>query len=1363
MPEVSIVYRTQGGEDAARTAYSVRDSIRSIAEIASGVALGGGISAIVQQVVQIGKELFEVGVQTTRQEEAFSRLTASLGVHGDAMLAAMQKASRGIVDTSDVMIQAVRGLQAGLAPEQLVSLMEVATAQATLMGTSVGEAFNRITSAIAENNARGLRSAEIMIDAKAAYETYAASIGTTADRLTVAARAQALYQATMEATKGTVAALTQEQLSQAQELAKVTTAWNNVRQSVGQTLAHIGAEIVKSGQQVATWAQDADKAATRWYAGLLDAAAAGKQWVASLIGVAPAAASATSAVEALDESTREVARNTSASARGLADMGTNSAAAADKFRATEAELKKLNDQNERLIKEGQRGWVEYADAVFNATEAEQKAEVAINDRARALEAAMLEKNTAGWVAYAEAAFAATEAEQKAEVAINDRARAQEQALLDKDVSGWVAYAEAVFAATEREQLAEVAINDRARAMETATAKAAAAAAATGVWVDVGKGIEGAFLSILDTGDKLVTGLIQGTLDIGDAFADLGQKLLANFVNVVIRQVFEPVLQAAASFVTGLLQMVTGAAGGGAASFAQASAQFGGFAPGAPGGTGAGGGGFGFGGIMDFGTSIISGVQNLPSIWNAAIQGWEAFSISLRIGASATDALSAGWSTLVQNLGSGVSTLGTVAAGLGAIYSLYSSITALSEGRTGAGIGGLVGLAVGGGIGFVASGFNPLGALFGAAIGGAAGGLFGGLFDEDWDLIHQLRSQQRERTGNATLDQTLDRIVGAESLDALVHNFQQSMAGTGTRLGDALLQMVTNYPGKTIFEDEVFNLAPEIAAGLAEFLRGEGFTPAEFSSGRVNSIGELLAASGLENWEALLEGLNAFIQVMQTAEENLQGLQGLSLDNLQKNAITFFETLRIAGTLGEMGFDAAAENIKAQLRAIAEGVEGGLEAIRQAAVDAVMADPTQLLRLVDVSQWQRDGEELEDTTARVGAALFELGLMMRGLEAEIAALQGTGPDVVEALRNAQAAIDEQLAGIVEAAATATDPSDILALAQQAYDLVRARYELEIQAVQSLMQEIQERTASIAQAGNTLAQNADWLMQAGIDLGQLGNMMAEFGRTMPTFAAKITALDAAIELFAASLGGAGQTGDINQILMGIVDSFQAAMTLMDPGQRLDALAAVMNSVGALLASLPEEQRDALLSAFGPEVRILVEAIQQAAAEQAAAAAAAAQQLQELLAGSGALTAENFIVQALERIAVALESILTYAGQALYDAINRALQDHGLQHGTGPMGQGGGLYQLHAPEIVIGQQESRSVQSGHGYYDRTGYHDYGGHAGASGVTVSVPLVVNVDARGASPSDADEIGRRVGRGVIDEIRHGQLGEEIVLRVKRA
>jgi hypothetical protein len=54
--------------------------------------------------------------------------------------------------------------------------------------------------------------------------------------------------------------------------------------------------------------------------------------------------------------------------------------------------------------------------------------------------------------------------------------------------------------------------------------------------------------------------------------------------------------------------------------------------------------------------------------------------------------------------------------------------------------------------------------------------------------------------------------------------------------------------------------------------------------------------------------------------------------------------------------------------------------------------------------------------------------------------------------------------------------------------------------------------------------------------------------------------------------------------------------------------------------------------------------------------------------------------------------------------------LQYGTGPGGVSAGIYALHAPEIVVGQRESRGIQAGQGYYDQMGYHTYD-RAGANG----------------------------------------------------
>src|SRR5262245_15351245 len=67
-----------------------------------------------------------------------------------------------------------------------------------------------------------------------------------------------------------------------------------------------------------------------------------------------------------------------------------------------------------------------------------------------------------------------------------------------------------------------------------------------------KAFQGMFTSVTDAFSGMAQGLIQGTLDIGDAFKNLGQSLIVSFVNVVIHEVFDPVLKAAGSFVAGLV-------------------------------------------------------------------------------------------------------------------------------------------------------------------------------------------------------------------------------------------------------------------------------------------------------------------------------------------------------------------------------------------------------------------------------------------------------------------------------------------------------------------------------------------------------------------------------------------------------------------------------------------------------------------------------------------------------------------------------------------------------------------------------------------------------------------------------------------
>ena len=71
------------------------------------------------------------------------------------------------------------------------------------------------------------------------------------------------------------------------------------------------------------------------------------------------------------------------------------------------------------------------------------------------------------------------------------------------------------------------------------------------WKKFGDGLKGIFESVGDTFEKITTGLIQGTLDIDDAFKNLGQSLLINFS----RTIFDAILDEAEVFVDDFIDTI----------------------------------------------------------------------------------------------------------------------------------------------------------------------------------------------------------------------------------------------------------------------------------------------------------------------------------------------------------------------------------------------------------------------------------------------------------------------------------------------------------------------------------------------------------------------------------------------------------------------------------------------------------------------------------------------------------------------------------------------------------------------------------------------------------------------------------------
>lgn len=148
--------------------------------------------------VQKASVFAQLGAGALQAEESFRNVTNAYAEDGDRLLAKMKQVSNGIIDDSNLMQRAVKGLQQGLSGEQLVSLLEVARSSARVAGIDVASAFDRITEATANQTTRGLKALGIVIDQNKAFEDYAKKLGTSADALTELQQSQALANAAIE-------------------------------------------------------------------------------------------------------------------------------------------------------------------------------------------------------------------------------------------------------------------------------------------------------------------------------------------------------------------------------------------------------------------------------------------------------------------------------------------------------------------------------------------------------------------------------------------------------------------------------------------------------------------------------------------------------------------------------------------------------------------------------------------------------------------------------------------------------------------------------------------------------------------------------------------------------------------------------------------------------------------------------------------------------------------------------------------------------------------------------------------------------------------------------------------------------------
>ena len=202
------------------------------------LAVTGAIVAAWAAVSQ-AKEYVNLGAMALQAEESFKNVVNAYGVDGDRLLAKLKEVSVGAIDESAMMQRAVKALQQGLSPDQIIQLMEVARSSARVAGIDIKDAFDRITEAAANQMTRSLKALGIIIDQNKAYEDYAKQLGIAKEALNEQQQSQALANAAITEGLRQRQAMNISLVNEAEQLQINKARFEELKETIGKELLNV--------------------------------------------------------------------------------------------------------------------------------------------------------------------------------------------------------------------------------------------------------------------------------------------------------------------------------------------------------------------------------------------------------------------------------------------------------------------------------------------------------------------------------------------------------------------------------------------------------------------------------------------------------------------------------------------------------------------------------------------------------------------------------------------------------------------------------------------------------------------------------------------------------------------------------------------------------------------------------------------------------------------------------------------------------------------------------------------------------------------------------------------------------------------
>ena len=252
----------------------VSGQLKGLDKLAGTLATGTLALGAAFGTLRLGQAIFELGevaAQGMRVETAFQQMTGAAGQVGDELLAAMQKASRGTIDNSALMMGANRAMLLGVADsaQEMTKLIEVASVRGKALGLSTKQAFNDVVTGIGRMSPLILDNLGIVTGGEKVFNRYAAAIGKTAKELSDAERKQALFNSVVASTAPLIAASAGQGEDLATKFERMDTSLANAKQSLGELFAPAVAVVAESIARAAA-------AAVEGFEGMAEAADANK-------------------------------------------------------------------------------------------------------------------------------------------------------------------------------------------------------------------------------------------------------------------------------------------------------------------------------------------------------------------------------------------------------------------------------------------------------------------------------------------------------------------------------------------------------------------------------------------------------------------------------------------------------------------------------------------------------------------------------------------------------------------------------------------------------------------------------------------------------------------------------------------------------------------------------------------------------------------------------------------------------------------------------------------------------------------------------------------------------------------------------